>query len=115
MEKIGELDFASPTGFMKVKDFLPVVTEEVIQDYSTQYAILKKSMAENGQTVPLHISKDLKRLRDGIHRIAIASLMGWKFMDVSTDKRDNSDWDTSKQGTEYWRLWNWRLRGMKNG
>src|ERR1700728_4550041 len=101
MEQIGELDFASPTGFMKVKDFLPQVIEEVTQDYSTQYAILKKSMKINGQLVPLHVSKDMLRLRDGIHRIALATQLEWKFMDVSTDNRDNTEWDNSDAGKEY--------------
>lgn len=114
MEQVGELDFASPTGFMKVKDFLPEVTEEVRRDYSTQYAILKKSLAENGQMVPLHVSKDMSRLRDGIHRIALATELGWKFMDVSTDRRLNTEWDESDTGKEYWRLWNWRVRGFRN-
>jgi len=115
MEQIGELDFASPIGFMKVKDFLPQVLEEVTQDYSTQYAILKKSMETNGQLVPLHVSRDMLRLRDGIHRIALATKLGWKFMDVSTDRRSNDAWDISDAGKEYWRLWHWRLRGFKNG
>jgi hypothetical protein len=115
IDKIKELDFASPIGFMKVGDFLQSAIEEVRADYSTQYAILKKSMAESGQLVPLHISRDCSRLRDGIHRIAVSQTFTppWNFLEVSTERRF-SDWDNSEEGRKYWQLWNWRLNGMKN-
>lgn len=114
IEKIKELDFPSPTGFMKVKDFLPQVIEEVNADYSTQYSILRESMRTQGQLVPLHISKDCNRLRDGIHRIAIATQfpVPWNFMEVSTERR-TTEWDQSDAGKRYWQLWNWRLRGFR--
>jgi hypothetical protein len=113
LDQIKQLDFASPTGFMKVGDFLPQVIEEVKADYSTQYALLRKSMREQGQLVPLHVSRDCMRLRDGIHRIAIASELGWNYLDVSTERR-SSDWDTTEEGIKYWKLWNWRLRGFRD-
>jgi hypothetical protein len=115
IEKIKELDFASPTGFMKVKDFLPQVVEEIQADYSTQYAILRKSMKEQGQLVPLYVSKDLTRLRDGIHRIAIATDLDdpWNFMDISTEHR-TTEWDSTDDGKKYWQLWSWRLNGFKD-
>jgi hypothetical protein len=112
MDQIKELDFPSPTGFMKVKDFLPQVLEEVRADYSTQYAILKKSMRENGQLVPLLVSRDLGRLRDGVHRVALGTELGWNYMEVSTEKKDNP-WDLTEDGQKYWRLWNWRLNGFR--
>jgi hypothetical protein len=113
LEEIKELDFASPTGFMKVRDFLPQVIEEVKEDYSTQYAILRKSMKEQGQLVPLHISRDSKRLRDGIHRTGIAVTLGWNYMYVSTS-RYSTDWDETEEGQRYWQLWNWRLNGFRD-
>lgn len=110
LERIKQLDFASPTGFMKVADFLPQVLEEVREDISTQYSILKNSMREQGQIVPLRISRDHKRLRDGIHRIAIATDLGWEHLEVSTEKAYNA-WDATEQGQQYWKLWNWRVNG----
>jgi hypothetical protein len=114
LDNIKELDFPSPTGFMKVIDFLPHVLEEVRMDVSTQYAILSKSMKEDGQLVPLRISRDATRLRDGIHRVAIATELEWKYMEVSTERRV-TDWDITEEGQKYWKLWNWRLRGMISG
>jgi hypothetical protein len=112
MDRIKELDFPSPIGFMKVGDFLPQVIEEVNADYSTQYAILRKSLREHGQLVPLYVSRDFTRLRDGIHRIAIAvSDLKWNFMDVDNVRR-TTDWDNTEEGQRYWQLWNWRLRGF---
>ena len=112
LEKIKELDFASPTGFMKVKEFLPYVIEEVTVDISKQYSILRKSMKEQGQIVPIHVSRDNNRLRDGIHRIAIATGLGWNYMYVSS-ARYMSEWDSTEEGQKYWKLWNWRLNGLR--
>jgi hypothetical protein len=112
IEDIKELDFPSPTGFMKVKDFLPQVIEEVKEEASTQYSLLKNSMKTQGQLVPLRISRNKTRLMDGIHRIALATILEWKFMDVSTERRE-SDWDTTEEGIRYWQLWLWRLRGFR--
>jgi hypothetical protein len=112
MDRIKELDFPSPIGFMKVGDFLPQVIEEVNADYSTQYAILRKSLREHGQLIPLYVSRDFTRLRDGIHRIAIVvSDLKWNFMDVDNVRR-TTDWDNTEEGQRYWQLWNWRLRGF---
>lgn len=113
LDLIKELDFPSPTGFMKVGDFLSQAIEEVTADVSTQYSILKKSMEEQGQLVPLHVSRDYKRLRDGIHRIALATELRWHFMDVSS-QRYTTDWDETDEGKRYWQLWNWRLKGFRD-
>jgi len=116
IDKIKQLDFPSPTGFVKVGDFLPQVIEEVNADISTQYAILRKSLHDNGQLIPLYVNRDFTRLRDGIHRIAIAVTMDkpWNFMDVDNVRRI-TDWDSTEEGQKYWQLWNWRLKGFRNG
>lgn len=114
VDEAKELDFASPTGFMKVKDFLPYVTKEVTDDYTGQYAILRESLQANGQLIPLHVSKDYRRLRDGIHRLAIISTLGWSAVFISDTKIPNYEWDVSEDGKLYWKLWNKRLEGFRN-
>lgn len=105
------LQVASPVGFTLVRDLLPQVTEEIKADVSGQYGILRKSMEFSGQVIPLFLSKDKCRLRDGIHRIAIANDLGWLTMTVSTTRMVYSSWDESDDGREYHRRWEERVRG----
>lgn len=113
LDQVKELDFPSPTGFMKVKDFLPLALEEVRADASGQYSILRNSLLNNGWLVPIRISGDKRRLRDGIHRTAIASDLGWNSILVS-DARHTNVWDISEEGQKYWELWYYRLRGLRS-
>lgn len=114
MEQIGALEVATAAGIMAVKDFLPEIREEVTVDTSGQYALLSYSMKSSGQVIPLLISKDSKRLRDGIHRIAIAELLGWKSMTVSDTKITYDQWDHTDAGREYHRRWQDRIGYHKN-
>lgn len=105
MPHIGRLELITSSGFTTVGDFLPEILEEVKLDVSGQYKYLKQSMYRNGQPVPLFISKDKLRLRDGIHRIAIAYDLKWGKMSVSTTKIVWKQWDESEIGETYHRLW----------
>jgi hypothetical protein len=109
------LEIATASGLMLVKDFLPEVRKEILVDTTGQYNILGEHLDTHGQTVPLFISKDKARLRDGIHRVAIATILGWRAMTVSTTRIVYSSWDSSEQGKRYHKLWQERLEGLKNG
>lgn len=97
-------------GPLTVGEILPVIYSEILNVQTSQYMILVNSMQEYGQRVPIHISEDKKRLRDGIHRIALAvSPLKWNTMLVSSDRRSWHEWDESEIGQEYHRLWRRRL------
>jgi hypothetical protein len=94
--------------FLPVEDILDRIKYE-IKFFGPMYAILRESMEEYGQRVPVHISDDKMRLRDGIHRIAIADDLGWNTVLVSTDIRKWHEWDESARGQEYHIIWRQRL------
>lgn len=108
------LSVASPSNFVLVKDILPEITEEIKADVSGQYKILRDSMSSYWQVVPLFISQDKSRLRDGLHRIAIAHDLGWLYMSVSTTRIVYSSWDQSEAGQEYHKRWKERIKGLRN-
>lgn len=115
MELIGTLFVATPNGYYTVQSFLPEVIEEVKADVTGQYAVLKGSMGFSpGQAVPLFLSKDKTRLRDGIHRVALATILDWPCMTVSNTRIVYTSWDQSPEGIKYHELWEKRLRGLKN-
>ena len=72
-----------------------------------EYIYLTESMRIYGQQVPIRIfprGLTPARLRDGINRIAIAELLGWDSMLVTTGIMEKSmwlDWDQSEQGKKF--------------
>jgi hypothetical protein len=94
---------------LTVGDKLPDIHMEILLTRTDQYHMLKESMKYYGQLVPLHVSKDKMRLKDGLHRVAIASDLGWRSIELSTEKHVCMEWNHSEAGAEYYRLWNERL------
>lgn len=92
-----------------VSDKLPDIYMEILSCKTDQYHMLKDSMKYYGQLAPLHVSKDKERLKDGIHRVAVASDLGWRTIELSTERVILQDWNTSDIGKEYYRLWYERL------
>ena len=97
--------------------YLPV--GEVIQDlmwkltHWEEYTCLIESMNVWGQQVPIRVFPPIPlinlpaRLRDGIHRIAIADYFGWDSMLVTTGIMEKSmwqNWDESLKGRKFHEL-----------
>lgn len=101
------------TGRVPVGYILPVIKQEIKACVTNQYKILERSLERNGQAVPVRISYDAKRLRDGIHRVAIMHYLLFDEIKVSTSSAAWDEWDRSDTGQEYLRLWRERL-GYRN-
>ena len=111
MEDILKLDtvFPDPNGNRwKVGGILREIQDQILQNYQ-MYDLLIVSLRNHGQVVPIRITTDKQRLRDGIHRVAIASSMGWNNMLVSTTSSDWLDWNKSEEGQKYYTTWSARL------
>ncbi len=94
-----------------VSEVLPEVQEQILQAMK-MYDLLIVSLRDNGQCAPVRITTDRKRLRDGIHRVAIAQSLGWPTMAVTTQGASVwTSWDESPEGREYYQWWHSRLQG----
>jgi len=118
MDLIKELDTAW-TDFenedMRVGDVLPRIQSKIT--HWGEYVYLVRSMRVYGQQVPVRVFKSLgpatldgiffhwpARIRDGINRIAIADLLGWDSMLVTTGIMEKSmwqQWDESDEGRRF--------------
>jgi hypothetical protein len=103
-------------GPVKVGMILPVVMQEV-RTYE-QYVLLKESMETYGQRVPVYIAYPERvmgmiatgpMLADGIHRVAIAAILGWETMITSDQQIRWHEWDESEKGIQYRYLFEKRL------
>jgi hypothetical protein len=119
MELIKTLDslWFGAAGAMSVGDIIPTIQFE-INSYPDMYFKLRESMETYGQRAPIYVAKPEKvmymlnnapTLSDGIHRVAIADMLGWKTMIVSDEPRTWHEWDNSEVGLEYRYLWEKRL------
>jgi hypothetical protein len=111
MDLVKSLDtgWFNEKGPLSVGDVILNVHTEMSNVRTGQYKILQESMEKYGQRVPIHVSQDKRRLRDGIHRITIADTLGWCTMLVSSDRIKWHEWDESAEGQLYHTLWRQRL------
>ena len=94
---------------LTVAQVIPDIQAQILAHYQ-MYDILILSMREHGQAVPVRITNDRLRLRDGIHRVTIAHSLGWESMKVSTSYSAWLDWDKSEEGIKYHTMWIQRLK-----
>lgn len=87
-----------------LRDIYPAIVHEIKFVYPAMYKVLEDSMRTNGQQVPVRVFQDKTKIRDGIHRIVIADLIGWPCMLVSTESSFWTEWDNTQPGLEYDRL-----------
>ena len=111
-------------GSLQVKEILPSIHYEM-SIMTEMYSILRGSMERCGQWPPIHITRPYaadgtmmlaspipigaRFLKDGIHRIATATDLGWDSMLVSTDRIKWQEWDESPSGEKYHAMWRKRL------
>lgn len=115
MENILKLEtmWPDPSGNRwRVGGILSEIQRQVLAFYP-MYDYLIISLRENGQKVPIRISHDGLRLRDGIHRVAIAVSLGWNNMVVSRGSLSTwREWNESEDGQAYYTAWHRRLQGQ---
>jgi hypothetical protein len=108
MEQVKNLGTTALAERVILADILPAIQQE-IDACLPMYSLLMRSMEEHGQQVPVRVTSDKLRLRDGHHRIAIADLLGWDNMLVSTSQTAWHEWDETEQGQLYMNMWRQRL------
>lgn len=105
MEDVFKLETMFPDPFDKrwtVGGVLPEIQKQILQHYQ-MYDYLIQSLREHGQVVPVRITSDGLKLRDGIHRVAIADSLGWPSLLVDRSPCSTwEDWDNSEEGKAYY-------------
>ena len=96
-----------------VGEMMPMIHREIRESKTDQYQILWDSMRYYGQAVPFHVTEDKTRLRDGMHRIALATLLNWHSIDLSTERITYDEWNNSEIGQRYYALWRGRFAVCK--
>lgn len=109
MKYVLDLDtsWITVNGSLKVREILPSIKSDI--EHNAMYDKVRRSMETYGQRVPVRIFSEENKLRDGIHRIAIADMIGWETMLVGTEISTWHEWDQSIEGLDYWNLWRMRM------
>lgn len=94
-----------------VGEILPQVKLEIYSN--PQYDLLIDSMETFRQQAPIRLFDTVPyKIRDGLHRIAIAVILDWPWMYVTRESTAVSTWqvwDESSTGKKYHQLWRERI------
>lgn len=115
MEDVMKLETMFPDPFNNrwtVGGILPEIQRQILEHYQ-MYDHLIVSLREHGQVVPIRVTTDGLRLRDGIHRVAIAESLAWRSIVVGRDSDSTwKEWNESEEGQAYYTAWSANLQGQ---